>query len=99
MFKLSVVIIGFALLYVILCTTIAFADADLTRLDEGGMKILAIVRAIGYWIILIKCIMELVKAAMEGDSNAIGKIIMTYVMIYGALFFVPWALRLVEGIF
>ena len=99
MFKLAVIFLSSTVGYVILCTAIAFADTDLARLDEGGMKILAIVRAIGYWIILIKCIMELVKAAMEGDSNAIGKIIMTYVMIYGALFFVPWALRLVEGIF
>lgn len=84
---------------IVLFSMPAFAADQLTKLDQGGMRILTIVRRIGYWIILIKCIGDLIKSAAHGDMHAVGKIVMTYVLIYGALFFVPWALRLTEGIF
>ena len=87
-----------AMLIVLLFACPALAQ-DLARIDEGGQRILEIVRRIGYWLILLKCLSELIKAGLEGDTKSLGKIVMTYVLIYGALFFVPYALRLVEGIF
>lgn len=72
---------------------------NLDRLDAGGQRIVGIVQRIGYWIILIKCVADLIKSGINGDTHSIGRIVMSYVLIYGALFFVPWALRLVEGIF
>lgn len=81
-----------------ICNPCLAAD-QFSKIDQGGMKILTIVRRIGYWIILVKCISDLIRAGMAGDNHAVGKIIFQYVLIYGALFFVPWALRLVEGIF
>lgn len=72
---------------------------DLAKLDQGGERILVIVRRIGYWIIIIKGISDLIKAGLNGDSKAIGKTIITCALLYGSLFFLPWALRLVEGIF
>lgn len=74
-------------------------EDHLAKVDAGGNKILIIIRRIGYWLILIKAITDVVKAGLAGDKEAIGKIVFTYVLIYGALFFIPWALRLVEGIF
>ena len=45
-----------------------FAD-ELTKLDQGGMRILTIFRRIAYWIILVKCIADLLKAGIEGDTT------------------------------
>ncbi len=79
-------------------TSVCFADG-LDKIDQAGNRILAIFRRIGFWLILIKCIQELTQCALSGNSKNIGGIIMKYIIIYGAFFFVPWALRLVEGIF
>jgi len=74
-------------------------DLNLAKIEAGGQRILNIVRTIGFWLILIKAIAEVVKAGLNGDRNAITQIIITYVLIYASLFFLPWALRLVEEIF
>lgn len=92
---LLIVIVSIILIFY---TSFSFAG-DLTKIDNAGNKILTIFRRIGFWIILIKCIQELVTCAMNGATKNIGGIITKYIMIYGAFFFVPWALRLVEGIF
>lgn len=97
--KKIVIVLLLVITWSILYPDIVYAANDLSKLDAGGQRILNIVRRIGYWVVLIKCIADLIRAGMNGDTHAIGKIIMTYLLIYGALFFVPWALRLVEGIF
>lgn len=80
-------------------SSIASANDGLDKIDIAGNQILTIFRRIGFWLILIKCIQELVQCALSGSSKNIGGIIVKYVVLYGAFFFVPWALRLVEGIF
>jgi len=79
-------------------TNTSFASGE-NKIDAAGNRILVVVRRIGYWVILIKCISELIKNAMNGDIHGVGRTVMLYVIIYGCLFFVPWALRLVEGVF
>ena len=91
------IIIGFLLLFTIPC--FAAGDVQLDKIDAGGNRILTIMRRIGYWIILIKAITDLIKAGIDGNKHKMGEIVFTYILIYGALFFIPWALRLVEGIF
>ena len=86
------------IILVVLLPTFAYAS-DLSKLDEGGAKILNIVQRIGYWIILIRCVADLIKAGVNGDTHSMGRIIMLNIILYGALFFVPWALKLVEGLF
>lgn len=79
-------------------TSISLANG-LDKVDRAGNQILNIFRRIGFWIILIKAIQELVQCALSGGNKNIGGIIVKYIIIYGAFFFMPWALRLVEGIF
>lgn len=74
-------------------------SADFSALDEGGNKILDIVQKIGYWIILIKCIADLIKHGLQGNLHQIGKTIMTYILLYASLFFVPFILKMIEGLF
>ena len=100
--KKKIVITLIIITTIMLCWTLtifAGTEAQLAKVDAGGNKILTIIRRIGYWLILVKAITDVVKAGLAGDKDAIGKIVFTYVLIYGALFFIPWALRLVEGIF
>ena len=71
----------------------------LNNLDSAGYKILHIVRKVGYWIIVIQATKDVIKSAMRGATSDIGGIVLKYVLMYGALYAVPWALKLVEGVF
>jgi hypothetical protein len=79
-------------------TDVCFA-ADLGKVDAAGNRILLVVRRIGYWIILVKGLSDIIGQGMKGDVHAIGRTVMLYVILYGTLFFLPYALRLVEGVF
>lgn len=75
------------------------ADPDLSKIDALGNNILHVVNKIGFWVILVKCLMDVISSVMQGDVNKFGKTIIIYVCLYGSLYFVPWAMRLVEGVF
>lgn len=94
----KVILIIMITMLLIFYTSISFAGG-LDKVDKAGNQILTIFRRIGFWIILIKAIQELVRCALNGASKDISGIIIKYIIIYGAFFFMPWALRLVEGIF
>lgn len=96
--KKKIVFVIIIALLLIFYTSVCFAS-DLSKIDTAGNKILTIFRRIGFWLILIKCIQELIQCAMNGATKNIGGIVVKYILIYGAFYFVPWALRLVEGIF
>lgn len=74
---------------------------DLGAIDKLGNTFLAIVRKASYWIVLIMSLVDISKAAMKGgNSNAeIGKIIIKNLLIYSALFLMPWLFDTVEGAF
>lgn len=96
--KKKIVFVIIIAMFLIFYTSICFAN-DFSKIDTAGNKILTIFRRIGFWLILIKCIQELIQCAMNGATKNIGGIVTKYILIYGAFYFVPWALRLVEGIF
>jgi len=74
-------------------------NPDMTNLDSAGNTILYVLQKIAYWVIIVKCIMDLISSVMQKDLHSIGKTVITYVTVYAAMFFIPWAMRLVEGIF
>lgn len=80
-------------------TSICFANAGLDSIDRVGNQILDMFRRIGFWLILVKCIQELIQCALSGGGKNVGGIIAKYVMIYGAFYLVPMLLRMVEEIF
>ncbi|GAA0735813.1 hypothetical protein [Clostridium oceanicum] len=75
------------------------AAGDLGKIDKAGNTILDIVRKIGYWCCIIGCIIDIVKSLMQGDTKSIGKIMMKYALAFTALYFFPWLLDLIKGIF
>lgn len=93
----SIILLILFTILIILCD-ISFA-ADMGKVDAAGNRILNTVRGIGYWAILIKGIADVIGQGMRGELHSIGKTIMLYVILYGTLFFFPYALRLVEGVF
>lgn len=72
---------------------------DLSGIDVAGGNLLTVFYKIGFWVILSKCIFDLIRNAIQGDIHSIGTTVIRYVMLYAALYFVPFAMHLVEGIF
>lgn len=94
--KIFILIIIITIILIFYSTSFA---ANLDKLDSTGNRILTIFRRIAYWVILIKAIQDVMKCAMSGDTRSIGGIITKYILMYGALFMLPWLLKLVEEVF
>lgn len=74
------------------------ADA-VGRIDSAGNMFLGIIQSIGYWLCLIGCIMEILKSVMNGSSKDVGKVMLKYLLIFAALYLMPFAFNLIKEIF
>ena len=96
-------IILFSLIFVIYGVTICHAQelniGALDKIDIAGNNFLMISRRIAKWIVIVMCVMECIKCALNHNKNGVGQALMTYGMIYGAIFFVPYIMEIIEGIF
>ncbi|MEA4992366.1 MAG: hypothetical protein VB060_00840 [Oscillibacter sp.] len=72
---------------------------DLSSIDVAGNRLFTVFTKIGFWIILSKCVFDLIRCAVQGDLHTLGKTVIQYVLLYASIFFVPFAMHLVEGIF
>lgn len=77
----------------------AMAAADLSKLDNGGMLLLEVVRRFGYWVCIIMCITEIIRTLMRGDYEGIGKIVMKYSLAFASFYFLPYLFDIIKGIF
>lgn len=93
--KKAVFVLG-SLLYV---QDVVCAAEGIDKIDVAGNTILGIVRKIGYWCCIIGCIIDIIKALMQGDTRSIAKIMMKYALAFGALYIFPWILDLIKSIF
>jgi hypothetical protein len=75
------------------------AADPLGKIDTAGNTILGIVRRIGYWCCIIGCIIDIIKALMQGDTKSVAKIMMKYALAFAALYLFPWILDLIKAIF
>lgn len=82
----------------ILCFN-SVSAGNLDKLDVKGNEILIIIRRLAYWIILIIASKEVIKNMTNHDLKGIGNTILKYVIVYGSLWFIPWILKSVEGLF
>lgn len=76
-----------------------FAAEGIDKVDIAGNRILMIVRRIGYWVILIKAVYDVIGSIKNRDMKELGQVILFYLILYAALFFIPFALKQVEGVF
>jgi len=79
--------------------TMVYAAGPMDKVNVAGNTMLGIVRGIGYWCCLIGCIVDIIKALMQGDTKSVAKVMMKYGLAYGALFMFPWILDIIKGIF
>lgn len=80
-------------------TVLADTTDAIGKINTGGFMILGIVQTIGYWLCLIGCIMEILKAIMNGSSKDVGKIMLKYLLVFGSLYLMPFGFNLIREIF
>lgn len=73
--------------------------SGLDKIDVAGNTILGIARKIGYWCCILYCLVDIIKALMQGDSKSIAKIMMKYSLAFGALYIFPEILNLIRSMF
>ena len=74
-------------------------NADLSKVDDVGRELLSIGQHIGYWVTVIVAVFQIIRASVGGDRHKILEIILMAIVVYGALFVVPYALNLVSDMF
>lgn len=93
--KTTIFVLG-SLMY---CKTALAAADPLNKINRAGSMMLGISRTIGYWLILVVCICEIIKSLMAGDTKSISKILMKNLLAFASLYLFPWMMDLVKGIF
>lgn len=73
--------------------------ATTDKIDALGNNFLEIAYKAGFWIILIAGITQILRAVNEHDRKKIIETILTYALMYSALYMLPEAMRLVDSIF
>jgi len=58
-------------------------------IDPLGNTLLNLIRHWAYWVILVMCILEVIRAGISGDSKKILSIIMKYVVVFASMYLVP----------
>lgn len=58
-------------------------------IDGLGWTILGLIRHWAYWILLIYCIVEIIRAGLSGDSKKTFPIIMKFLIIFASMYLVP----------
>lgn len=81
-------------------TTIFAAENPTQKIDELGRKLLNIIQVAGYWICLIMCGLMVLRAIMSGkDKKQIGEIVISFILAFAALYFMPWLFDTVKTTF
>lgn len=78
---------------------LAKTTVNTASLDKVGFTMLTIIRSFGYWVLLGMCLVEIIKSLMSGDQKGIGKIIVKYLLGFGALYFMPFLFDTVKEAF
>lgn len=81
---------------VILLLNTSFAYADV---EVQGMRIYYKVVLVGKFVILVKGGIEIINSCANGDFQNAKKCLIGYLMAYGALYLLPYAMDEVENVF
>lgn len=80
-------------------TVYADTAQAVSKINNAGNAFLTIFQSIGYWLCLIGCIMEILKSVMNGSSKDVGRTMLKYILIFAALYVMPFAFKLISEIF
>ena len=80
----------------------AFALVDvneaINRINTLGNQLLKLVRAIGYWTVLLITAKDCIKESLNGDRRNVSNAIVKGLIIMGTLYFLPEMFSLMESI-
>lgn len=84
-------------------SAIIFAGPDVAlaanSLDVSGNMIYGKIVNIGKWIIIVKGGIDIIQNVTSGDFQTAKKSFLSYLLVYGTLFALPWGMGQVETIF
>lgn len=94
--KIAVITIASALHF----QEVVFAnDGGVAKIDAVGLKFLAVIQTIGYWVCIIMCLVEIIKNLSSGDYKKIGAIVAKYLLVMAALYGLKWAFDFIRDTF
>lgn len=64
-----------------------------------GQEIFGLCQEVAFWVSLIMCAIEIIRALVSGDKKSVTGIVAKYLIGFGALFFLPWLFELIRDIF
>ena len=68
-------------------------------IDGLGWTLLGLIREWAYWILLIWCIVEIIRAGISGESKKTLPIVMKYVIIFASMYLIPGLFDAIKGAF
>lgn len=81
---------------IVFYTVPAFAmDVEKTRAKIDA-QVINLVKVLGYAIILVLALKEIIQKAQQNDFQAVGSVVVKYLLIYGALIGMPTAFKWIE---
>lgn len=92
----------FLCVILIVCILMVFYAVPAFAMDVEGTRakidaqIIKLVKVLGYGIILVLALKEIIQKAQQNDFQAVGSVVVKYLLIYGALIGLPTAFRWVE---
>lgn len=81
---------------VILIPTIVEASLGI---DAGGRRIHATIVGVGKWVIIVKGSIDCIQSVLNGDVARAKQQFFGYLLCFGIMLALPWALDEVEGLF
>lgn len=80
-------------------TALAGVAEAKSKMRSVGQEIFGLCQETAFWISLIMCAIEIIRALISGDRKSVTGIVAKYLIGFGALFFLPWLFELIRDIF
>ncbi|MEF9952179.1 MAG: hypothetical protein RR782_02765 [Clostridium sp.] len=83
----------------LMCINNVMAKVNMTKINNFGLDALEVLRVLGYWGCILMCMIELFKSMLSGDLRSISRIIIKYLILFGALYFLPFLFDIIREAF
>lgn len=68
-------------------------------IEDGGRRIYSVVVNVGKWVIIVKGTIDCVQSVLQGDFQAAKRQFFGYLLCFGIMLALPWALNEIEAVF
>ena len=79
---------------------ILLSAVDVTeKMNAAFTKILTILQALAYMVIVLKCIVDVIKMMGKGDRKSVLDTVILNVILFATIYITPWVFDLIKDIF